>query len=251
MSDDTPLLMSRDGACVILTLNRPDSLNALSGTMRRSIVAALAALDADDACRVAILTGRGRAFSAGLDVKELAASGVDVSANVDRENVVAAIERFSKPLIVAVNGLAVTGGFEIALACDVIYASEDAVFIDTHVKVGLAPGWGLSQRLSRVVGVHRAKELSLSATPLTAREAEGWGLVNRVFPAVDLLSRSVELAHAIAALSPASVRSMKSLIDRGHAMALGEALVMEATSASAANANVVMTGVDFGAGSRK
>lgn len=236
-----PLAIEYDGPCAIITMNRPEALNALSGAMRRGLVETLAEFDRRDDVRVVILTGAGRAFTAGLDLKELAASGRDVSANVDAENVVAAIEKFSKPLIAAVNGVAITGGFEITLACDVVLASESAVFIDTHVKVGLTPGWGLSQRLSRVVGLHRAKELSLSARPLPASEAERWGLVNHVLPADELLPRALELGRAIAQWSPEAVAAMKAIIDKGHALPFGEAVRMEAETASRRNASVKMT----------
>ncbi|HEU0222603.1 MAG TPA: enoyl-CoA hydratase [Paracoccaceae bacterium] len=237
---DTPLAIVHDDPCAIVTLNRPEALNALSGAMRRGLVAALAELDATDSVRVVILTGAGRAFCAGLDLKELAASGRSVSDNVDAENVVAAIERFTKPLVAAVNGPAVTGGVEILLACDIILAAEGASFADTHVKVGLTPGWGLSQRLSRVVGIHRAKEFSLSARALSARQAERWGLVNHVVPAEELMPRALDLARSIAQWPPEAVRAMKSMIDRGHAMPLGEALAMEARAASRANAAVTV-----------
>ena len=238
---DGPAVVSVDTHCATVAMNRPEALNALSGAMRRALVAALAGLDADDNVRVVILTGTGRAFTAGLDIKELAASGVDVSANVDAENVVSAIERFSKPLIAAVNGLAITGGLEIILACDIILASDEASFADTHVKVGLTPGWGLSQRLSRLIGVHRAKELSLSARRVSAQEALDWGLVNHVVPAAELMPRAIALAASIAQWPPEDVRAMKAIIDRGLALPYGEAIAMEAAAASKANAHVRMT----------
>ncbi|SMH38959.1 enoyl-CoA hydratase [Azospirillum agricola] len=240
-TDESPLIVRIQDSCAILIMNRPEAMNALSGALRRRLIAALADLDHDDAVRVVILTGAGKAFTAGLDLKELAGSGTDVSANVDAENVVAAIERFSKPLIAAVNGVAVTGGVEIILACDIILASEAASFADTHVRVGLTPGWGLSQRLSRLIGVHRAKELSFTARRFSAREAEAWGLVNHVHPAGDLMPEALALARSIAQWSPDAVRAMKAIIDRGLAMPLGQALAMEAATASRENARVAMS----------
>lgn len=239
MQDD-PLLIARDGHCAVMTLNRPNVLNALSGDLRRRLITGLAELDRDESVRVVVLTGAGRAFTAGLDLKELAASGESVSVSIDNSNVAAAIERFSKPIIAAVNGDAVTGGVEIILACDMVLASEAARFADTHVKVGLTPGWGLSQRLSRLVGVFRAKEMSLSARFVSAREALEWGLVNRVVAAADLMPQALELAHAIAGWDPSSVREMKALIDRGRGMPIGEAIAMEAATASRRNAAVTM-----------
>ncbi len=237
---DTPVVLDLRGAVAILRIDRPEALNALSSAVRRGLIDGLARLDADPAIRVAILTGTGRAFSAGLDVRELAAAGRDVSAEVDAENVVAAIERFSKPLIVAVNGLAVTGGLEITLACDIVLAAEEATFADTHVKVGLTPGWGLSQRLARVVGVHRAKELSFTARTFSAREAASWGIVNEVVPAAELLDRAVALAGDIACWPPEGVARMKAMIDGGLARPFGEALAWEAVQASRANAAVTI-----------
>ena len=233
-----PLLVDRKGPCAVLTLDRPEALNALSGALRRALIAALGALAREEAIRVVVITGAGRAFCAGLDVKELASSGADVSANVAAENIVAAIERFPKPVIAAVNGLAVTGGVELMLACDMTIASEHAAFADTHVKIGLTPGWGLSQRLSRLIGVQRAKEMSFSARRVDAAQALAWGLVNHVVPAAELMPRALALAGEIAQWPPQAVQAMKAMIDRGAALALGEALRMEAEAANARNASV-------------
>jgi enoyl-CoA hydratase len=241
MSAEQPVLVTRDGACATVTLNRPQQLNALSSALRRQFIAAFEALDRDEGVRAVVVTGAGRAFSAGLDLKELTASGVDLSANVDAENIVAALERFSKPVIAAVNGPAVTGGFELLLACDIVLASEAALFVDTHVKLGVTPGWGLSQRLSRRIGIHRAKELSLTARALSPREAEAWGLVNHVVAADQLLARAQEMARDIAQWEPAAVRGMKAIIDQGYALPFGEALRMEAETASRRNSAVKVT----------
>lgn len=241
MTEQSPLILSIEDHCAIMVMNRPEAMNALSGALRRRLIATLADLDRDEAVRAVVLTGAGKAFTAGLDLKELEASGTDVSANVDTENVVAAIERFSKPLIAAVNGVAITGGLEIVLACDIVLASEAASFADTHVRVGLTPGWGLSQRLSRLIGVHRAKELSLTARRFSAQEAEAWGVVNHVVPPDALIPRALELARAIAQWSPDAVRAMKAIIDRGLALPRGEALAMEAETASRENARVAMS----------
>ncbi len=237
---DPPLLITIDGPCATLTLNRPAALNALSGALRRALIDALDTLDRDAAVRAVILTGAGRAFSAGLDLKELAGAGTNLSANVDAENVCAAIEHFSKPLIAAVNGPAITGGFEIILACDIVLAAEGATFADTHVKIAVTPGWGLSQRLSRRIGIHRAKELSLTARTLSAYEAEAWGLVNHVIAADELLPRAHAIARAIAQWQPEAVRAMKAIIDEGYAKPYGEAIAWEAKTASERNAAVQM-----------
>jgi len=235
---DAPLLIAIENACAVLTLNRPAVLNALSGALRRQLVEALAKLDADPAVRVVILTGAGRAFTAGIDLKEIAASSKSVEDNVAASNVVEAMEKFSKPIIGAINGLAITGGLEIALACDILLAGDSARFADTHVRVGINPGWGLSQRLSRAIGIYRAKELSLSGNFFTAADAASWGLVNRVVPDGELMTAARALAADIAANDPVHVARMKRVMDDGFAMELGAALHMEAGRARQLNADV-------------
>lgn len=235
---ESPLDLAREGAVAIVTMNRPEALNALSASLRRALIEAFEALDRDEEIRVVILTGAGRAFTAGLDVRELERSGADVTANVDAENVVAAIARFSKPLIAAVNGVAITGGVEIMLACDVVVASVEASFADTHVRIGLTPGWGLSQRLARVIGIQRAKELSFTARSIGAEEALAWGLVNHVAPPGEMLAKARAIAAAIARWPPAGVQAMKQMIDRGFDRPFGEAIAWEARTASERNRHV-------------
>src|SRR5207253_4228819 len=142
------------------------------------------------------LTGAGRAFTAGLDLKELGSdpNGMGAAnATGASENPVLAILECPKPIIGAINGVAITGGFEVALACDVLIASTNARFADTHARVGIMPGWGLSQKLSRIIGVYRAKELSLSGNFLDARTAYDWGLVNRVVEPEELIPAAMKL----------------------------------------------------------
>lgn len=230
-----PLLVEIDNGVALLTFNRPDKLNALSGALRREFIAALDDLSVDESVRVIVLTGAGRAFSAGLDLAEIAASGRSVEDNVADENMVEAIGRCPKPIIGAINGLAVTGGFEIALALDILVVAEEAVFIDSHVRVGITPGWGLSQRLARAVGLSRANELSLSGRRLDAREAVAWGLANAVHPADALVPAAVGLARQIAGHQPRGVAAMKGLIREGWLGTLGDGLQAEARSAAAAN----------------
>ena len=189
--------IDRDGPVAIVTLNRPEAMNALSRGMRAELAAAMAAIEADDGIHAVVLTGAGsRAFTAGLDLKELGASTSNLgAANAEgaEENPVKAIELCSKPVIGAINGVAITGGFEVALACDVLIASTNARFADTHARIGIMPGWGLSQKLSRLIGIHRAKELSLSGNFLDAATAERWGLVNRVVEPEALLPTAMTL----------------------------------------------------------
>lgn len=234
------LTLERTGAVAVVTLNRPEAMNALNKAMRAALAQAMAELDSDDAINAVILTGAGqKAFTAGLDLKELGAEAGALSAANATEpeaNPVKAIEMCRKPVIGAINGVAITGGFEVALACDILIASENARFADTHARVGIMPGWGLSQKLSRLIGVYRAKELSFSGNFLNAQTAAAWGLVNRVTPADDLLPAAMQLAQDIAHAPAPAVRAYKALIDEGFAQSFGEGLITEHRISSALNA---------------
>jgi enoyl-CoA hydratase len=230
----------RDGAVAVVTLNRPEAMNALSRGLRAQLAQVMRELDADDHIRAVVLTGAGtRAFTAGLDLKELGTDGLGAAtaSEVDA-NPVKAVEQCRKPVIGAVGGVAITGGFELALACDILIASDNARFADTHARVGIMPGWGLSQKLSRIIGISRAKELSLSGNFLDAQTAYAWGLVNRVVAAADLLPAAKALAQDIASADPAMVQAYKRLIDEGYGLPFGEALALEHATSSARNAAV-------------
>ncbi len=222
-----PLLITRPlHGCACLTLNRPQALNALSAALRSARVEALNALDADDNVRVVVLTGEGKAFCAGLDLRELGSQGLpDLSGANDP---VQALHNFRKPLIAAINGAAVTGGLELALACDILLASATARFADTHARIGVIPGWGLSQKLSRLIGLPRAKEMALSGNFVDAETAERWGLVNRVLPPANLLPEALKLAADIASAEPDMVEDYKQLIEEGFELPFGEAMALEA-----------------------
>jgi enoyl-CoA hydratase len=237
-----PVLLStkRDGVAT-LTLNRPAKMNALSRELRVALTQAFTALRDDADVGVVILTGAGRAFCAGLDLKELggetAAAGGAEGAVTDGE-IVRAMHRFDRPIIGAVNGVAVTGGFELALACDVLVASSEARFADTHARVGILPGWGLSQKLPRLVGIHRAKELSFTGNYLSAEKAEAWGLVSRVVAPADLLPTCEALARDMLSCDPRTLRGYKRLIDEGFGKTYREGLSLE-TERSAAHVKEV------------
>lgn len=203
--------------CALVRLNRPHAANALSIALRRDLTAEIDRLQADSAIRVLVLTGVGAAFCAGLDMKELGASadGTWALAAGPELDPVAALRRFSGPVIGAINGAAITGGFELALACDVLLASTLARFADTHARVGVIPGWGLSQVLPRLIGPYRAKELSLTGNFLSARTAEAWGLVNRVVEPEQLLAQALQLASEMLSVLPDMLVTYKQLIDDG------------------------------------
>ena len=232
--------VEREGAVALVTLNRPEAMNALSRGLRAELAAAMVALDGDDRVRAVILTGAGeRAFTAGLDLKELGVEGLGAAnASEPAANPVKAIELCRKPVIGAINGVAITGGFELAIACDILIASENARFADTHARVGIMPGWGLSQKLSRLIGISRAKELSLTGNFLDAQTACAWGLVNRVVPAAALLPAAKQLAADIASADPAMIQAYKRLIDDGYALPFGAAMALEHATSSARNAAV-------------
>lgn len=239
--DDVILLAVADGVATV-TLNRPQAMNALNRAMRRRLAEVMRQVDGDDNVRAVILTGAGeRAFTAGLDLKELGSeAGALGSANATdpADNPVKAIELCAKPVIGAINGVAITGGFEVALACDVLIASTNARFADTHARVGIVPGWGLSQKLSRMIGISRAKELAFTGNFLDAAMALQWGLVNHVTQPDGLLPLARRLAGDMAGIDPAFLAGYKRLIDDGYAASFGEGLAIEATRSSAANAAV-------------
>ena len=223
MSEPQVIIEKRDGFAV-LTLNRPDARNALSREMRLLLVNAIRSFEEDPEVRVVILTGRGKAFSAGIDLKELSQEPDALSEMPSEENVVEAMAACSLPVIGAIHGAAITGGFEVALACDVLIASENARFADTHARVGVLPGWGIGQKLSRVVGIYRAKEISLTGNWIDAATAERWGLVSRVVPAGELLPTCEQIARDMLACDPATLPAYKRLIDQGYATTLTDAL---------------------------
>lgn len=244
---DLVLMEKADGVATV-TLNRPEAMNALSKALRTRLYEVMSQIDRDDSVRAVVLTGAGtRAFTAGLDLKELGSQpGALGSANATGadENPVKAIELCSKPVIGAINGVAITGGFEVALACDILIASENARFADTHARVGVMPGWGLSQKLSRLIGISRAKELSLSGNFLDAATAERWGLVNRVVSADALLSTAQQLAADIASADADFITAYKRLIDDGFARPFSEAMALEHERSSAANRAVTPEAVE-------
>jgi enoyl-CoA hydratase len=227
---DSVLLVERQGPVAIVTLNRPEAMNALSAALRSALGQAFRELQADPEIRVAIITGAGRAFCAGMDLKELGAGGEGTTGfdqSAVGQDMADAIAAFEGPIIAAVNGHAVTAGFELALACDMIIASSNARFADTHARVGILPGWGLSQRLPRLIGINRAKEISFTGNTVLAPQAVEWGIANRMVPPQALIPTCIELAQQMASCVPQVLRGYKRLIDTGYGMHLPEALKME------------------------
>lgn len=226
----TVLLEKRD-AVGLITLNRPEAMNAISRALRKDFIAAFEQCINDENIRVLVVTGNGKAFSAGFDLKELSDGNEDTAADKVSNDMARVMERFKGPIIAAVNGHAVTGGFELALACDVIIASENARFADTHARVGILAGWGLSQRLPRMIGISRAKELSFTGNPLFADQAYEWGLVNHVVAAEDLVEFAMNMANDMSACVPHVLQQYKALIDDGFSMHFKDAMAYEEATA--------------------
>ena len=225
MTDSELVLIERSSGITTVTLNRPEALNALSSALRNRIAEVFSELAEDVETEVVILTGAGRAFTVGLDLKELGGEVAPTAATTS--DLSAALSAMSQPVIGAVNGFAITGGFELALMCDFLIASSAARFADTHARVGVVPGWGLSQRLPRLIGINRAKELSLTGNYLDADTACAWGLVNRVVAAEDLLPTCRQLAEDILSTDLQTRREIKRIMDEGWLASLAEGLDIE------------------------
>jgi enoyl-CoA hydratase len=226
------VLLEKHAGYAILTLNRPEAMNALSRELRADFVDAMADCCSDETIRVLIITGAGKAFCAGFDLRELAES--NSTPDQEADNAMArAMEAFDGPIIGAINGHAITGGFELALACDILIASEYARFADTHARVGILPGWGLSQKLPRLIGLSRAREISFTGAPVFAEQAYDWGLVNHVVTAEELVGKAVQIAQDMCECVPQVLVQYKRLIDEGYSMPLQAALAWEEQQAIA------------------
>lgn len=228
------LLVDVSDGVTVLTLHRPERRNALNGELTRALRTAMADADADDAVSVIVLTGSDPAFCAGVDLTELGGSG----GNPNRFAPGGDVEpgrpwvRTTKPVIGAVNGPAVTGGFELALQCDFLVASERASFGDTHARVGLLPGWGLSVLLPQAIGVRRAREMSLTGNFLSADEALHFGLVNHVVAHDELLPFSRKLGGDIAGNDQRAVRALLAEYDETSSTTVHDALRIESANAN-------------------
>jgi enoyl-CoA hydratase len=238
------ILVERHDAVALVTLNRPDALNALSTALRAAICKTFRELAEDETIRAVVLTGSGRAFTAGVDLKEAGEKGFALGAGEEEIDLASALNDYPWPIVGAINGFAITGGFELALMCDVLLASEEAKFADTHAHVGIVPGWGLSQKLSRMIGTSRAKELSFTGNFLDAQTAEKWGLVNRVYPKDELVPAALKIADDMTKTQPDLLRIYKGLIDDGFGMSFADALKHEVKASKAHAASVSAESVE-------
>ena len=243
MSEDVVLVDVADGVATI-TINRPGARNALNRAVRSGLPRAITACEADDGVDVMILTGADPAFSAGVDLKEIgagAAGGDDLRSGPAEPEVVdmggrneegrlpwrGALPPRTKLLIGAVNGVAVTGGFELALGCDFLIASEHARFADTHARVGVMPGWGLTVLLPQRIGVARAREMSVTGNFIDAQQAYEWGLVNHVVPHAELLPYCRQLAADCRTIDQLAVRRMLATYVENSLTTIGDAWLIE------------------------
>jgi enoyl-CoA hydratase len=226
------LLLETNDGVTVLTINRPEALNALNSSMLAELECALSRLDLDAAVKVVILTGAGeKAFVAGADIKEMAHMSSFAAHAFMRtgQRVMLSIEKMKKPVIAAVNGFALGGGLELALACDFIYASEKAKLGLPEVGLGIMPGFGGTQNLARLIGPNRAKEMVFSAKRITAQKALSWGIVNEVFAPAELMQKTLEAAREIAANGTLGVRYSKDSIAAGLNMAKEDGFRYEAS----------------------
>ncbi|GAB3641157.1 enoyl-CoA hydratase/isomerase family protein [Spirosoma arcticum] len=220
-----------------ITLNRPAVMNAISPTMMRELKEAIEAVSQDESCNVLIVKGAGRAFSAGVDLKALTDSsgapgilnGQFTSGDLTNDaNAIARLLRtMPQPAIAVVHGHCYTGATELMMLFDLVIAADDAKIGDTHAKWGILPKWGMTQRLPRLVGIMKAKELSFTTKPITGQEAERIGLINRAVPLADLDQTVQELAGQILSNSAQTIAAMKHLYNEGMATTLADGLALE------------------------
>jgi enoyl-CoA hydratase len=224
------VIVEKDDTVAVVTLNRPQALNALSYGLVKDLSLAMQALDQDLEVRVIIVTGSEKVFAAGADIKEMAERGPFDERVQERLAYRDKINKINKPVIAAVSGFALGGGCELAMSCDIIIASETARFGQPEVNLGIIPGSGGTQRLTHVLGKHRAMELVLTGDMLTASEAERLGLVNRIVPVELLLEEAKNVAKKIAAKPPLAIKAAKEAVLKSANLPLDEGLEFERKS---------------------
>jgi enoyl-CoA hydratase len=221
------ILVETKGKVGVIRLNRPQALNALNAQLNKDLIAAIDAFEADDKIACVVLTGSEKAFAAGADIKEMAgmsyidAMKSDFAANWDR------VARMRKPIIAAVSGFALGGGCELAMMCDMIIAADTAKFGQPEIKLGVIPGIGGTQRLTRAIGKAKAMDLNLTGRMMDAAEAERSGLVARVVPAASLMDEAMKAAETIAGMSLVALMTAKAAVNRAFETTLAEGILFE------------------------
>ena len=221
------ILVEHRGAVTLITLNRPQALNALNTQVLADLIDAFGKFDADNSQRCAVLTGSEKAFAAGADIKEMSSQGF---ASMYGSNFFAGYDRITatrKPWIAAVNGFALGGGCELAMMADFIIAGENAKFGQPEIKLAVTPGMGGSQRLTRAIGKAKAMEMCLTGRIMNAVEAEASGLVARVVPAAELVDDALKTASAIAAMAPLAAIATKEMVNAAYETTLQQGVLFE------------------------
>ena len=227
MAEYETIVVELHGAVTLVTLNRPQALNALNAQVLAELLDAMAAFDADPAQGCAVVTGSAKAFAAGADIKEMQAMDFAAMYGGDHFNGWAAFARTRKPVIAAVAGFALGGGCELAMMCDFILAADTAKFGQPEIKLAVTPGMGGSQRLARAVGKAKAMEMCLTGRMIGAEEAERCGLVARIVPADDLIADAIKTAATIAAMAPLAVKANKEMVNAAFETTLDQGLIVE------------------------
>lgn len=221
------VLFERKGRCLLATLNRPDALNALNHDIMAALSSELGRLDKEPDIGCFVLTGSAKAFAAGADIREMADQAFADLFLADWFAGWEALARLRTPIVAAVAGFALGGGCELAMMCDVLIAADTAKFGQPEIKLGVIPGMGGSQRLTRAVGKAKAADLILTGRMMDAAEAERCGLVSRVVPAADLLAEALAAAEAIASYGKIAAMAAKEAMGRSHETSLAEGLLFE------------------------
>ncbi len=223
---ESPVLFEVEKAVAFITLNRPRCHNAINRALLDQLYACLDSIVSQTHIKAVILTGSGKSFCAGVDLK--AVQNEDFfNLRADGKQLPELFQACGKPIIGAINGHAITGGLEMALCCDFLIASEQAVFIDSHAKLGIHPGWGVTKRLQEAVGRRRAKQMSFTGQPVSAEKACEWGLVNEVVPHEKLLPIAREIAGYICDANSDMLKKIRTLIDAGDQLSGSEVLDLE------------------------
>lgn len=209
--------VTKQGNIGIITMNRPEALNALSSAVFADLTKALDQVEHDDEVYVVVITGAGRAFVAGADIGEMAHMNVEEGLSFSElgNSLLMRVDMFPKPTIAAVNGFALGGGCELSLACDIRIASEKAKFGQPEVGLGIIPGFGGTQRMARIIGTGPAMELIFTADTIDAKQAEKIGMVNHVVPAEELMNTAIAMAEKIASKAQVAIRTSKMALRRG------------------------------------
>ncbi|WP_342657722.1 enoyl-CoA hydratase [Sphingomonas sp. NY01] len=227
MSEYQTLIIEQRGAVTLVTLNRPEALNALNAQVLADLLAAMRAFDADDSQGCAVITGNAKAFAAGADIKEMQAMDFAAMYGSDHFAGWDVFTRTRKPVIAAVAGYALGGGCELAMMCDFILAADTAKFGQPEIKLAVTPGMGGSQRLAHAVGKAKAMEMCLTGRMMDAEEAERAGLVARIVPAADLVEEAVKTAAIIAGMAPLAVKANKEMVNAAFDMGLSQGVQFE------------------------